>query len=466
MNQKANDVLKERRKARFENNESLDTSVLDEDYEITNLAEIIPFLQSEDPNIILSSLKKISSLIKENDDMNFLFDFVYQLIDYLNTFAEIADKFVDENELVNEKNKEISELSMAILNQIFSINIQENSSIKEPFFVYYIETLSETDQMATFFSVISKMIYSYLSYKNLFFESKCYNFFIQIPILQIPFEYIEPLVSIISICIRQDGDLDLPLEVPTQLLRQLIIILENYENFESKIIDLCAQGCYNYVSIGNIAISLFILSDVHLKLLNSTSNMTDIGICYSISSLGKCFCTNQNEIISYKLLNILNTSGNEQVEEEEEEKEFNIEMKVVEEIPIEIFKNGLELQDESARADVAIALCNVMVKVNLIIDEIFQCGLFNSLMEHLKFDNFNIRVTILKVFVQIFKSVSSDCLHLFIDDQLFQIIEELVESDLPEIEEIAYEIFILVKFDEQHEEIIDEFCEFLDSRTL
>lgn len=461
------DIINERRrKIRFESSLKKDdsNSQFKEELETASLDEIIGYFQSEDPNIILPCLEKLSYLIKQNDDINFLLGNIYQLINYLNIFAEMDDK-IDENDINKEKITSMSDLSMNILDQIFSfeIEIPENPSKTESFFSFYIDQNQtfDVEQMGTCFSVISKMIPD-LTYKKLFFNSECFDFIIQIPKLQLPPIYLQSITSIISTCIKQDFNISL--EGPTKLLSQLTIILENYQNYDSTILDICAQGCYNYVSIvsdtidSTVSTSLFIASDSHIRLINALTSMSDLGICYSISALGKCFYSSiPNAILSPNLMNIFG-------ETENEEMEFNIESKIIDEIPIEIFKDSLELTDELARADAVLALCNVMVKVNLIIEPIFKSGLFESLMNHLITDNFNIRVSMLKVFISIFVNVSQSSLPLFINEQFFQTVEELVESDVPEIEDLANHIYILVLSDTEHQEIINEFRKFLDSR--
>lgn len=474
----SNEFFNERRETRFvepDEHQEIDNSIQNPNINIeaVNFDDILQSFKSKDANIILSNLRTIASLINKYKSIDFMINYIYQIIDYLNYFIEIVDtdNYQKDSGACDNSNDEklieVSKLSMNILDQIFSVEayFNPNSKKKESFFLTYIESISNPDQMKTCFSVINKMIDLSFLHKETFFESGSYDYLIRIPILQIPPIYLKSLTSIIQTCIKQDIKFDLPIETTTRLLHQLTIILENFQNFEIDILDQCARGCYNYVSINHSTISLFIVYNNHIKLMNAMPKMSDLGKTYSISALGFCFCCVPSATIPFSLLNLFNNSGNDQ-QLGNEDLIFDIQSKVINEIPLEIFKNGLELKDNAARADVAIALINVMFKVCFITDDLLKSGLFESMMTHFISDNFNIRVTLLQAFIEIYKQVPASVLPMFVNAQLFQVLEELVESDSDNIEKMATEVLNFTKRDTQHEDVIDEFEEFLFNRSL
>ncbi|OHT04630.1 hypothetical protein TRFO_27840 [Tritrichomonas foetus] len=357
------------------------------------------------------------------------------------------------NKLAELDNPKIASKSMKVLTKMFQMKITipdenvthgenqngENTHTKHfnSLFSYYFELIKNPNQLGVCLSVIKKVINESISLKHLFYQSGQFDFFMSTPILQIPHNFLESFISIVASCINQDMCILLPIEIPTQLLSQIVRILSNLRNssnpnlYPASIIDQCARGCYYYTCINNESKNYFVNNNYHQLLINSMNSTTDFGKLYLISALGLCFTSE------------------------------GIDEKVSKEIPLEIFKDGLELQDTTARIDVSVAICNVMSKAGLMIEQIFSNGLYQSMITHFISDNFSIRKFILEAICIAIRSIPTSCVQMFVCDQLIHCVEELVESEDPKIEELAHDLVLYLQFDEEHQQIVEEFVEFL-----
>lgn len=435
------------------------------------------YLSSGNLKLIKNAIFTLDSLLNIISQLPNIIEFISALIEPLYSFIQTSEKLKEANENQNPQYDDICQiasLSTNLLIALFSIDIRSDSEHSETFFSYFIQMISTTQEMEMLFCISSIIIESNPEMMRVFFKSHCYDFLCTVPILQLEPHTLKCLTSLIAICI--DPYFPYPLEVPTKLLLQLIPILENSHNIDPKILDNCAVGCYNYVLSNqnhHKAMCLFLINNVHIRLLQAMPAMTAQGHRYAISALSYCFSCESEISIEESDLNLFNKP----IEKEDnndatmKSQTFNIDEILLQTIPLNIFATALGIEDDSIRADMANAVYNVMFKANLLTESLIQSQLFITMMNHFVSDAYVIQTRILNAFSLLYQNISPRNLHLFINQEFFQTLEGLIETDSPDIERIGHEIFTYVKIDgsalnEEIDAIVEEFGEFLFMRSL
>ena len=390
--------------------------------EISSYEEIIKQLNSS-PIEILNALEALHNIVFDSNIMDDqLFLHINEIINILYNLTEIKN---DDGIF-----RQIGELSISVLVQIFSM--QHMGSTPKDFFSYYFISISDSRQLGISLSILKKLISRKILLKEALYRSGYLLFFISTPINKIPLEFIDSFTTIISLCIEQDMTIKSPLETPCKLLNQLIFLLTNFQDYSQNVIDQCAIGCSYFVTINNDAKIYFILQHYHLLLIHAFQQMSEKGICFSISTLGFCYCCENDEV--------------DQI--------------LVQEIPLDLFKQGLELDETKHRIDVSIAIGNVMTKSEILLDKILDSGIYDAIINHFENDNFNIRRHLLIAILNIMKYSPSSCIHLFVNERFIHALINLMDSEDSTIEEIAQEIYVCLQKDENHPNLLSEFNEF------
>ena len=243
-------------------------------------------------------------------------------------------------------------------------------------------------------SVIERVLNIDPVFKNQFVTQGGLDMLVALPIERLPEDLREIFASIIAITIREDFPLPMPDPVIESLLLKLMSMIGS--GSERCLLGI-ARACYYFV-LPSDRLCIFMRNGLHIVLRDAFPRLSVDAKTFALSAFGMCFlCDEWAETMAA-------------------------------DIPLSLFAEHLNCDDERARIDTAIALRNVFDADVALTRLVFESGLMSVIVSHLKDDIFSVRQELIRGLETLIKRTNVNALNAFLIPELFEALDDAFQS--------------------------------------
>lgn len=360
---------------------------------ISGPEHVLENLFSDKPESVISAMKFLVLTLKS------VIDGESDLISLQPSLFQILERLLVLSMAVEEDVKTLSERTLSLF---LSLDPMKAFGRSEPQ-LFMILLTDGPAHLKLGLMVIERVLNIDPEFKNAFLKTSGLTILRSTPIEHLPVDLREIFASIIAICMREDfPGWRMPDEIAEELLCKVMGLIECCGN--DCLLEI-ARSCYYFVQMSD-RLEIFMRNGLHMVLRDAFPRMGVEGRTFTLSTFGVCFlCDEWAETM-------------------------------LADIPLGLFAEHLNCEDDSARIDTAGALRNVFNAKLAMARAVFESGLMNVIVAHIRDDIFMVRKELIKAVSMLILGSNPNALGMFLIPELFEGLDSAFQTRDKKIVEI------------------------------